>query len=266
MNSVSKFFSFKNLLWAVYIGVLVVIAPHTQWMFSQFEPSEMHGLAWVAAIVFEAAIFAVTHLLVRHIEKRRASTFNFEKARMWPVFQWWPMFRYRYINAYTVLLFIAVFISGWANLAHAVQFGQPLTIVSTWNIPSSFFSVAFGGVLPLVNLLFAAVIAQVDDSESTTDPALEQAKAEKREAEKRAKEAEKARAEFERLLGESEQRYRAIGDVVRYLFEQRDPLHDRILYVRKTFPQLSQNGISQILGCSVSTVNDAVKSMEVVEA
>ena len=254
-----NFVTFKNFLWLVYIGVLVVIAPHTQWMFAQFEPEKMHGLAWVAAVVFEAAIFAVTHLLVRHIEKRRASTFNFEKKPLADWLQWWPLFRYRYINAYTALLSIAVVISGFANLAHAVQFGQPLTIVSTWNIPAHFFSVAFGGILPLVNLLFAAVIAQVDDAESLTDPALDKANSEKREAEKRLKETEKLLHETEQRARKAEQQYEAMGDAIRFLFGANDPLHERIRYVRKTWPQLSQNGISQMLGCSVSTVNDALK-------
>jgi predicted transcriptional regulator len=35
--------------------------------------------------------------------------------------------------------------------------------------------------------------------------------------------------------------------------------------VKKTFPQLSQHGISQILGCSVSTVNEALKEVEIID-
>ena len=255
----SKLFTFKNLLWAVYVAILAVIAPHTQWMFSQLEPTGKAWISWMAAIGFEAAIFVVTHLLVAHIERRKATAFNFEKQRMKEYLQWWPMFRYRWINVYTLLLAIACAISAGANLAHAVEFAQPLKIVTDWGVPSGVMTVAFGGILPLVNLLFAAVIADVDDNEQQDNPELEKAKAERREAEKRARDAEKALTEKDKLLAESEQRYRAIGDVVRFLFEQRDPLRDRIVYVRKTFPQLSQNGISQILGCSVSTVNEALR-------
>ena len=63
----------------------------------------------------------------------------------------------------------------------------------------------------------------------------------------------------ERKLEESEQRYRAVGDVVRYLFGTDLALRERIRGVRTSFPNLSQNGIAQLLGCSVSTVNDALQ-------
>lgn len=275
-NKLVTLLTFKNFLWLVYAGVLVVITPHTAWMFQQFEPADSTILPWIAALVFEASIYAATHLLVEHIKARRISSFNLEKGRLKPAFQWWPVFRYRWLSIYSAFVCVPVVISGLANLAHAVQFGQELRIVSQWGIPLGVLSVAFGGILPVVNLLFAAVIAQVEDAENETDPALEQAKAEKRDAEKRAKEAEKRMAdlekeserrlaEYEQALHESELRYHAIGDVVRFLFEKNDPLHDRILYARKAFPQLSQNGISQILGCSVSTVNEALRdALEVV--
>jgi hypothetical protein len=265
-----KFLSIKNFLWAVYIGVLVVITPHTQWMFARFEPAHMHGMAWVAAVVFEAAIFAVTHLLVRHIEARRPSTFNFERQRLKDgkvsqFFTWWPMFRYRWANAYTALLAVAVMVSGFANLAHAVEYGQDIAIVEAWGIPYGFFAVAFGGILPLVNMLFAAVIAQVGDAEQEANPELDKANKDKRDAERRAKEAERLLADTEHKLIESEQRYRAVGDVVRYLFGDDFALGERVRYVKKTFPQLSQHGISQILGCSVSTVNEALKEVEIID-
>lgn len=263
MTLLKFLFNFKNFLWLVYAGVLVVITPHTQWMFSRFEPENMHGIAWVAAIVFEAAIFAVTHLLVRHIEARRLSSFNLERSRLRAWLGWWPLFRYRWLNVYVALLVIAVMISGFANLAHAVEYGQEIAIAKTWGIPYGFFTMAFGGILPVVNLLFAAVIAKVDDSEQQTDPELDKAKAEKRDAEKRARELERQLADTERRLDESEKRYHAVGDVVVYLFGTERALGERIRYVRRTFPQLSQNGISQILGCSVSTVNEALKHYEV---
>lgn len=269
----TKLFNFKNFLWLVYISILVVIAPHTQWMFAQLEPASNAWVAWVAAAGFEATIFVVTHLLVDHIERRKMGTFNFEKSRMSPRLQWWPVFRYRWLNVYTLLLFVACAISAGANLTHAVQYAQPLKIVTDWGVPAGAVTFVFSGILPLVNLLFAAVIADVDDAESPTDPAVEKAKAEAKEAKAEAKRAtacqayaEKQQFEAERLLAESEQRYHALGDVVRFLFGQSEPLHDRIRFTRKTFPQLSQNGISQILGCSVSTVNDALKDWVVVES
>jgi len=62
----------------------------------------------------------------------------------------------------------------------------------------------------------------------------------------------------EQRLSESEQRYQAVGDVVRYLFGTDLALRERIRGVRTSFPNLSQNGIAQLLSCSVSTVNDAL--------
>jgi signal transduction histidine kinase len=265
-NFAKTLFSFKTFLWMVYISILAVIAPHTQWMFAQLEPAANIWVSWLAAIGFEAAIFVVTHLLVDHIERRKAGTFNFEKSRLRSSFQWWPAFRYRWLNVYTMLLALACGVSAGANLIHAVQYAQPLKIVTDWGVPSAVITVAFGGILPLVNLLFAAVIADVDDAEGVTDPAVEKAKEETKAAKVETKqaraaqlEAERARMDAEQRVNESEQRYRALGDVVRFLFSHTEPLHERIRFTRKTFPQLSQNGISQILGCSVSTVNEALK-------
>ena len=60
----------------------------------------------------------------------------------------------------------------------------------------------------------------------------------------------------ERRLDESEQRYRVVGDVIRWLFGKDEVLRDRIRGIRTAFPNLSQNGIAQLVGCSVSTVNE----------
>lgn len=259
-------FTFKNFLWIVYVGVLVVVTPHTQWMFAQLEPPDMPGLSWVIAVVVEAAIFGLTHMLTKHIEARRLTTFNFERkrleaGRLSKYFTWWPMFAYRWLNVYSLGLALFVLISGVANLTHAFEYGRPPRTVSEWGIPFAWYTFMFGAALPVMNLLFAAVLAQVDDAEQQTDPELEKAKAERRDAEKRTKELERLLADTERRLDESEKRYYAIGDVVVYLFGTERALGERIRYVRKTFPQLSQNGISQVLGCSVSTVNEALKEM-----
>jgi len=264
----TTFINFKNFLWLVYAGVLVVITPHTQWMFAQLEPPDLPGLSWVIAVVVEAAIFGLTHRLVHHIEARRLTTFNFERQRMKDgrfsrYFTWWPIFAYRYLNIYSFGLALFVLLSGAANLTHAFEYGRPPKIVNEWGIPFAFYTLAFGAVLPVMNLVFAAVLAQMDDAEQQGDPELDKAKAEKREAEKRARELERQLADTERRLDESEKRYHAVGDVVVYLFGTERALGERIRYVRRTFPQLSQNGISQILGCSVSTVNEALKHYEV---
>jgi len=268
---ITKVLTFKNFLWAVYVGVLVVVTPHTQWMFAQLEPADMPGLSWVIAIVVEAAIFGLTHMLVKHIEARRLTTFNFERKRLEAgrlsrYLTWWPVFRYRWLNVYSLGLAMFVLVSGVANLTHAFEYGRPPRTVGEWGVPFSWYTLMFGAALPIMNLLFAAVLAQVDDHEQQTDPELEKANALRREAEKRAKELERLLADSERELAQSKKRYEAFGDVVVYLFDTQRSLEDRIRYVRKTFPKLSQNGISQVLDCSVSTVNKYVVENEEINA
>lgn len=266
-NYIKKLFTFENFLWLVYIGVLIVVTPHTQWMFAQLEPPDLPELSWVIAVVVEAAIFGLTHMLVKHIQARKLNTFNFERKRMEEGrlskhFTWWPVFRYRYMNVYSLGLALFVLISGVANLTHAFEYGRPPRLVEEWNVPFLWYTLMFGAALPVMNLLFAAVLAQAGDSEQQVDPELEKAKSEKREAERRNKELEKRLAEAERERDASQKRYEAIGDIVVYLFSTERTLGERIRYVHKTFPQLSQNGISQLLGCSVSTVNEHLRAFE----
>jgi chromosome segregation ATPase len=109
----------------------------------------------------------------------------------------------------------------------------------------------------------------MQESEQEEDPAFAKAKAELKEANDAIRQLQqgirKTEQEYsaklkdaEQRLHESEQRYQAVGDVVRYLFGTDLALRDRIRGVRTSFPRLSQNGIAQLLGCSVSTVNDAL--------
>jgi hypothetical protein len=274
MNLSKKVFTLKTLVWSIYIAILVVIAPHTQWMFSQWEPTSDRFVSWVAAIGFEGAIFAVTKLLVQRIERRKITTFNFDKKRLEAgrfskYFTWWPVFKYRWLNIYTLLLLICCAISAGANLAHAVQFAQPLRIVSEWGIPESVFTVAFGGILPLVNLLFAAVIADVDDSEQAADPELEKANAALREANKTIREKDKTVQEAERRALASEQRalefeqqMRGVANLVRFLFDREISLHDRIRGLYAERPDLPQRRLAELAGCSVSVVNEVLKTVD----
>ena len=59
----------NNLLWIIYLALLIVLLPHTAWAFSRFESPAMGWLgiqwglvtAWAAAFAFEAALAALTH-------------------------------------------------------------------------------------------------------------------------------------------------------------------------------------------------------------
>lgn len=250
----------KNLLWLVYAAVLVVVAPHTQWMFSRFEPPTNKWISWVAALAFEASIFVAAHLFVRRVERRKASTFNFAKQRLEAgkfsrFFSWWPLFRYRWINIYSALLFTACAISGGANLAHAIEFLQPIKIATDWKIPASAFVVAFGGILPLVHLVLAAILADVDEAEQSADPEFEKAKSDLREANKVIREQEKTIRAAEHRALEAEQQMRGAANFFRCVFDKEMELQERIRLMHLDYPNLSQNRIAGLIGCSVSTVN-----------
>jgi hypothetical protein len=274
-----------KILWMVFISILLVLLPHTAWLFRQFEPADSVRLlgefdaadllSYIAAFAFESAIAVLIHKLAKHIESMKKGKTA------------WAKFSYSYLNPFAVGLYIATAISMLANLAHAVEFGVSIKIFTEWGVPAWVYSVAFGGILPLVSLTFARVLSNVTDDEDGPNPELTEANTRLREANRRAAESEqRAKAaeakantiqaeaeqrvkeseqrysvklrEAERLLEDSEQRYRAFGDVIRYLFGTDLALRDRIRGIRTQFPNLSQNGIAQLLGCSVSTVNGAL--------
>ncbi len=279
MKKLNEFFTTGRLLWLVYILLLASLIPHTAWAFDMWESPnaervEFFGtraswIAWMFALAFDGAIAGLTHTLKKHIEEM-PRIIHTQKAKLSERWQWWPVFSYRYVNAYVAGLAAAWALSTLSNLAHAVEFGQPMKIITTWGIPTSLYAVAFGAVLPTISLVFARVLSSVRESEQEEDPLFARAKADLKEAnatirqlERQANETEQQANEIirslEQQLEASEQRYRAVGDVVRYLFGTDLALRDRVRGIRTTFPNLSQNGIAQLVGCAVSTVNDALQ-------
>ena len=181
-----KGFNFVNyLLWFIYILLLLVLLPHTAWMFSRGEPQEAGefgiawGLvtAWSAALVFECVIAVMTHKLSKHIDHSPKYSND------------WKRFRSRYLNAYGAGLLLAWIVSTYANLAHAVEYGQPIKIFSDWGLPVWSYSVAFGAILPTASLLFAWVLSSVIEQDANEPNELEKAK----------NELEKAKREFEKI-------------------------------------------------------------------
>lgn len=148
---------------AIYIALLAVLWPHTKWMFQQFEPEGNEFTAGAAAFVFEAAIYVLTRKLAKHIEQ-------VPNVKKWLVRNKWNLawarrIQLRYANAYTVGLFVSIAISSVANWAHAVEFGQDVAIYAKYAVDPLVLSVGFGGVLSFVSLLFARVLADVQDAE-----------------------------------------------------------------------------------------------------
>jgi hypothetical protein len=267
------------ILWIVYICLLGVLLPHTAWAFSQMEPLGWGGLltAWVAAIAFEASIAVLTHKLAQHMEGVRRRT-------------GWGRFSYMYLNAFALGLLAATLISALANLAHAVEFGKSLLIFAEWGIPQGVYSVAFGGILPVVSLIFARVLSNVADTEETANPELvtanitirdlrntirqneQAAKVELATAEQRRLDTEQqarevfAKLEAERIAAEqraelAEQRFGAAGDLMALLFAENK--RDRIIAAKRQWPQLNGSAIAQLTDSKPNYVSEVLSDYAV---
>jgi hypothetical protein len=258
-----------NLFWIVYVAFLAVLWPQAAWTIGQFQDAagmqwsvfgvSASPLAWALSGVFEATIGIVTHRLNEHWQEmpKRFKADDMRKKRI----------AYRWGNAYAVALVMAMVVSAVANYTHVVQFTNATLAVfdgAEWAI--RLYQVLFGLALPGISFVFARVLSTMQDAEQEDDPAFAKAKADLAEAKTTIREkdaairqANEAVRDAERRLNESEQRYRAVGDVVRFLFGTDLALRDRIRGVRTSWPNLSQNGIAQVLGCSVSTVNEALQ-------
>lgn len=291
-----------HLYWAAYIVFLLVLVPQEAWTIGQGQDPtgtqwKVFGvsaspLGWMLAGVFATMIALVTHRLNIHWlampkwklpvlpedagdEQRKAHTVK-TRAHARKVFS------YRWLNVYAVALIVSMVISSVANLMHVMQFmNESLTVFAVYPWAKALYRILFGLALPGISFVFARVLSTIQEAEQQEDPAFAKANADLKEAnstirslekdirqsEQTIRETEKRHSEelarAEQLLNESEQRYRAVGDVVRWLFGKDENLRDRIRGIRKAFPSLSQNGIAQIVGCSVSTVNEALQGYQV---
>ncbi len=244
----------NRILWGIYICLLLVLLPHTAWLFGRFEPDTTFGTVtgWAGGLAFEAAIAVLTHKLAVHIgatPKRLGR---------------WKRIEYQYINAYSGGLLVSLIVSALANLAHAVEYGQSLAIFARWGIPEGVYQVSFGAVLPMVSWLFARVLSNVSESEAETDPALEAAKTELAEAKRKLREAERERSIAEAERAAAEQRFAAAGDLLAGIFAAEK--RQRILAVREKWPKLPPGAIAIIAETSPGYVSDVLKeTAEVVD-
>jgi hypothetical protein len=232
----------NKILWAVYASLLGVLLPHTAWAFRRFEPAGKIGdiTAIAAAFAFEAAIAALTSKLASHIEK----TPRYTAGRVWL-----RKLAFRYLNAYSLGLFVAMAVSALANLAHAVEFGGALMIFVRWGVPFGVYAVAFGGILPLVSLLFARVLSNVRESEHQVDTAELEAKATIRQLRADFRDAEQ-RAQL------AEQRFGAAGDLFVHLLG--DEKRQRIIAAQQQWPELPKASIAIIAESSPSYVSEVL--------
>lgn len=248
----------KNLFWLIFIGLLLVLLPHTAWAFARFESDEKSLIPWAAAVTFEASIAALTHRLIRHIETMPRVIYT-RKARMKPFLTWWPVFAYRYLNAFSLGLIVTVSVSSLANLAHAVEYGRQLVIFAKWNIPFGLYAFAFGGILPLVNILFARVLSDVTETEDVPNPELDQAKAEIKDLRKQLKDTEALAKASEQRANETEDRLNTTLDLAKLLFA--DDKRQRIVAIHQQWPKLPGASIAIMADSAPSYVSEILSTL-----
>lgn len=243
------------LVWGVYGALLLVLLPHTAWLFSQFEPVGVwSGVAvgWMGALSFEAAIAVLTHKLSVRISETP------KRVRGWRRWGW------QYANVYSVGLMVAVMVSSLANLAHAVEFGGVLRIFDDWGIPAKFYQLAFGAILPLVSLLFAKVLSQELEGEGEEDEAMVKVKVELVEVRSQANAVRKELVDVRRELEASEKRreeaelrLEGVTSLAGRLFGGEKRV--RVLAAREAWPELPQSAVAVISGASVSYVSEVLR-------
>ncbi len=233
-----------KIIWVIYISLLGVLLPHTAWLFFQFEDPSWGAWAMVvavaAAFAFEAAIAVLTHRLARHMETtpKRLNA--------------WRRFNYRYLNAYSLGLLVSLAISALANLAHAVEFGQELTIFTEWGIAQSTYQMAFGAVLPFVSFLFARVLSNVSEAESEEDPEVVDLRRQLSDVRSQLRASEKERGEAQEEAKKAIERLGAVGDLFTKLFAPAK--RERILAAREQWPELPASAIAIMCDSSPSYV------------
>lgn len=253
------------ILWAVFLSLLLVLLPHTAWAFRKFEPSQsfiIYGtftisdlLSYVAAFAFEAAIAVLVHKLAEHLEKKLPKSIS-KSDKL-------AVFTFRYINPISFALVIVTVVSALANLAHAVEYGQVLKIFDTWGIPFAVYTLAFGAILPLLSLTFARVLSNVAEDEDATSPEMVEANKTIGELRKTLRETELRRVSAEDRARTAEDRFGALGDLVKLLFA--DEKQKRIVAAYKLWGKLPQSAIAIIADASPSFVNETLSKQELIE-
>ncbi len=158
--------STTHIVWLIYVSLLLVLLPHAQWAFSQFEPDTAGGsvTSWLLAISFELSVGVLTHKFANQISSvkvRRRKTTD-ATGRTERILNWLEVTGKRYVNLYSVGLLVMTYVSATANVLHAKAYaadgyGDPIFIFT------------FGGILSFVSLLFAQVLSNVADEATQPD-------------------------------------------------------------------------------------------------
>jgi hypothetical protein len=249
----------SKMLWIIYLALLAVLLPHTAWAFARFESPAAGWLgvswgivtAWAAAFAFEAAIAALTHKLAGRIMTTPRYTAGRVLLRR---------VSYQYLNAYAAGLFVALGVSALANFAHAVEYGSEFAIFGRYSIPPFLYSVTFGGILPLVSLLFARILGDTAATEAALSPELTKAKQTIKEIRAELDDAEIRITDAEARAMAAEQRFAAAGDLFARLFAEEK--RQRILAASERWPELPAASIAIIAGASPGYVSEVLKDTD----
>ncbi len=208
-------------------------------------------IAWAAAFAFEAAIAALTHRLAKHIE----STPRYTAGRVWL-----RRVSYQYLNAFSAGLLVALGVSVLANFGHTVEFGRDFAIFGSYDVPPLVYSLAFGGILPLVSLMFARILANAAETEAQANPELTKAKLTVKQLRSELAVVEEHLTQVEARANAAEQRFEADGDLFARLFAEER--RKRILATAERWPQLPASSVAIVAGASPGYVSEVLKSSD----
>ena len=246
----------SKILWIIGLLLLAVLLPHTAWAFARFESPSAGWLgvswgivtAWAAAFAFEAAIAALTHKLAGRIGTTPRYTAGHVLLRRTS---------YQYLNAYAAGLFVALGVSALANFAHAVEYGREFAIFGQYSVPALLYSFTFGGILPLVSLLFARILGDTAEAEAVANPEPTEANQTKKDLRVELGEAEMRISDAEARAMAAEQRFAAAGDLFARLFAEEK--RQRILAASERWPELPAASIAIVAGVSPGYVSEVLK-------
>lgn len=235
-------FKISHLFWLIYMALLGVLLPHTAWAFAAYqEPGwQQNAMAWALAIAFELSILAFTHQLKSRIEHAAGLRFKDGESKSALA---WRRFTSAWVNIFGFGLLLASGVSALANFSYAVEFGRAFVTFTRYGIPRLAYELAFGGILPVVSLLFARILADTPDPKS---------------AEVDVHKAERAlKSELARLRAELEKQK---SSSIRFRTIQQGTTRERIIAIKSLWPDLPQTGISVIAEVSPSRVSEILRN------
>ena len=280
--------------WAVFLGLLATMLPHTQWAFRQLEPAEspviLAGITWAdlvataAAFSFEAGLAVFVHRLSRRIETTRKVYRTVDGGR---VVDGWATLRARYLNIFSAGVIFCAFVSGMANYFHALEFSTALAAFSKVGFFRELYPLALGAALPIVSLIYASALSNVSEDVAEEDPANVELKAKNTELNRANRELSQRLNNVEAEFSALQATFSTAKDELQEAlagFSDRDArlqaalaevnaLQDRlnntkgipadakeaILYLKACYPTLTNASIAIMAGVSPSRVSQVLK-------